>query len=250
MVRLGCCDVTDRGVTNRVVDDGGAGEPVNGGAGDNDEEIALPLVGVGPWPGGRPEWTRIAAADPRLDPQLLEFGDARNVVDRYRYWTVEAIVADLDERRHDFHVAIENLEHDMNIGSIVRTANACAARMVHIIGRRKWNRRGAMVTERYQHVMHHANVEDFLVWARTEDLPIIGIDIFEGSVPVETFVFPRACVLFFGQEGPGLSDDALAACSGVAAISQFGSTRSINVGAAAAIAMHAWIRQHVFEQTP
>ncbi len=248
MVRLGCCDVTDRGELNRGAR--GSGDVERCDSPDNDQEIPLPLVGVGPWPGGREEWTRLAAADPRFDPQLLEFGDTRNVVDRYRYWTVEAIVADLDDQRHDFHVAIENLEHDMNIGSIVRTANACAARMVHIIGRRKWNRRGAMVTERYQHVMHHANVEDFLVWARSADLPIIGIDTFEGSVPLETLVFPRSCVLFFGQEGPGLSDDALAACTAVAAISQFGSTRSINVGAAAAIAMHAWIRQHVFEQVP
>jgi tRNA G18 (ribose-2'-O)-methylase SpoU len=217
---------------------------------NNDLETLLPLVGVGPWPGGPAEWARARAADPRLDPDLLEFGDTRNVVDRYRYWTVAAIVADLDERRHDFHVAIENLEHDMNIGSIVRTANACAARMVHIIGRRKWNRRGAMVTERYQHVMHHANVDDFLQWARGANLPIIGIDICEGSVPLETFEFPRACVLFFGQEGPGLSAEALAACTAVVAISQFGSTRSINVGAAAAIAMHGWIRQHVFDQFP
>jgi tRNA G18 (ribose-2'-O)-methylase SpoU len=240
VVGLGCCDVTDR------VD----GDTPEDAAHDNDAEIALPLVGVGPWPGGPAEWARAAAADARLDPQLLESGDSRNVLDRYRYWTVDAIVADLDEHRHDFHVAIENLEHDMNIGSIVRTANACAARMVHIIGRRKWNRRGAMVTERYQHVMHHANVEDFLTWARAQDLPIIGIDIFEGSVPLETFVFPRSCVLFFGQEGPGLSEEALSACSAVASISQFGSTRSINVGAAAAIAMHAWIRQHVFQQTP
>jgi len=217
---------------------------------NNDLDTLLPLVGVGPWPGGPQEWARAVAADPRLDPDLLEFGDTRNVVDRYRYWTVEAIVADLDEHRHDFHVAIENLEHDMNIGSIVRTANACAARMVHIIGRRKWNRRGAMVTERYQHVMHHANVDEFLQWARNANLPIIGIDICDGSVPLETYEFPRSCVLFFGQEGPGLSEEALAACTAVAAISQFGSTRSINVGAAAAIAMHGWIRQHVYDQSP
>jgi hypothetical protein len=113
--------------------------------------------GVGPWPGGPAEWP----SDERLDPELLAHGDRRNVVDRYRYWRMEAIVADLDSRRHAFHVAIENWQHDMNIGSIVRSANAFLAETVHIIGRRRWNRRGAMVTDRYQHVLHHETVADF-----------------------------------------------------------------------------------------
>ena len=188
--------------------------------------------------------------DPRLDPELVEDGDTRNVIDRYRNWTVEAIVADLDERRHPFHVAIENFEHDMNIGSVVRSANAFLAAEVHIIGNRRWNRRGAMVTERYQHVRHHESIDDLVTWARDHGLPLVGIDNVEGSIPIETYRLPEACVLLFGQEGPGLSPAAQAACVDLLAITQFGSTRSINAGAAAAVAMHAWIRQHVFDQLP
>ncbi|EFQ82104.1 RNA methyltransferase, TrmH family [Aeromicrobium marinum DSM 15272] len=202
---------------------------------DSDHEI-----GVGPWTGPRPD-------DPRHDPELLTAGDRRNVVDRYRYWTVDAIVADLDDRRHGFHVAIENWQHDFNIGSIVRTANAFAAAEVHIIGRRRWNRRGAMVTERYQHVRHHATVEEFAHWAGAEDLPVLGIDNVDGSVPIESAVLPRSCVLVFGQEGPGLSPEARRLCRSTLSIAQYGSTRSINAGAAAAIAMHTWIRQHAGE---
>jgi tRNA G18 (ribose-2'-O)-methylase SpoU len=194
-------------------------------------------VGVGPWPGDRPN-------DPRLDPDLLRDGDRRNVVDAYRYWRTEAIVADLDARRHPFHVAIENWEHDLNIGSVVRTANAFNAAAVHIVGRRRWNRRGAMVTDRYLHVVHHTDAAELAGWARGERLPLLGVDNLPGSVPLETAVLPRACVLVFGQEGPGLSDAARAAVSQVLSIAQFGSTRSINAGAAAAIAMHAWIREH------
>ena len=185
-----------------------------------------------------------------FDPQLIAEGDTRNVVDRYRNWTVEAIVADLDARRHPFHVAIENFEHDMNIGSVVRSANAFLAAEVHIVGNRRWNRRGAMVTERYQHVRHHESIEALVAWCEEAGIPLIGIDNVEGSVPIETYDIPRECVLVFGQEGPGLSLQAQAACVDLLAITQFGSTRSINAGAAAAVAMHAWVRRHVFEQLP
>ena len=182
--------------------------------------------------------------DPRLDPDLLQDGDRRNVVDRYRYWRLDAIVADLDTRRHPFHVAIENLTHDMNIGSIVRTANAFLASEVHVVGRRRWNRRGAMVTDRYQHVRHQADSPELRTWADQAGLPIVGLDNIADSVPLETYDLPRECVLYFGQEGPGLSAGAQSVCDVTLSIAQFGSTRSINVGAAAAIAMHAWIRQH------
>ena len=194
-------------------------------------------VGVGPWPGEWPEGEQ-------YDPELLAEGDRRNVVDQYRYWTLDAIVADLDRRRHPLHVAIENWQHDFNIGSIVRTANAFAVAEVHIVGRRRWNRRGAMVTDRYQHVRHHSTVDDLASWADGEGLPVLGIDNVEGSVPIESATLPGACVLLFGQEGPGLSDEARAASVQTLSIAQFGSTRSINAGAAAAIAMHTWIRQH------
>jgi tRNA G18 (ribose-2'-O)-methylase SpoU len=202
-----------------------------------------PVVGVGPYPGPWP-------ADPRLDPDLLEAGDRRNVADPYRYWRLEAIVADLDGRRHPFHVAIENFAHDFNIGSVVRTANAFLAREVHIVGRRRWNRRGAMVTDKYQHVRHHADASELAAWASAEGLRLIGIDNLPGAVPLETFDLPRDCVLLFGQEGDGLTEQAREQCEAVLSISQFGSTRSINAGAAAAIAMHAWIRRHEFGQQP
>jgi tRNA G18 (ribose-2'-O)-methylase SpoU len=192
-------------------------------------------VGVGPWVG---QWP----TDTRYDPELLATGDRRNVVDRYRYWRVDAIVADLDTRRHDFHVAIENWRHDFNIGTVVRTANAFLAREVHIIGRRRWNRRGAMVTDRYQHIRHHDSVAEFAAWAAGADLPVIGIDNLPGARPLERTALPRRCVLLFGQEGPGLSGEARAACTTLYSIAQYGSTRSVNAGVASAIAMHAWIQ--------
>lgn len=194
--------------------------------------------GVGPWQGNWPDGSQ-------YDPELLKNGDTRNVIDRYRYWNMDAIVADLDSRRHPFHVAIENWQHDLNIGSIVRSANAFAAETVHIIGRRRWNKRGAMVTDRYQHVVHHPEVLDFVEWARAEKIPVIAIDNVSGSVPIETFSLPKRCVFLFGQEGPGLSKEAIASANNIVEISQFGSTRSINASAAAAIVMHTWITQHV-----
>ncbi|HEX2175138.1 MAG TPA: TrmH family RNA methyltransferase [Nocardioidaceae bacterium] len=196
-----------------------------------------PPVGVGPHPLPWPD-------DDRLDPDLLEHGDRRNVADRYRYWRLDAIVADLDARRHPFHVAIENWQHDFNIGSIVRTANAFLAAAVHIVGRRRWNRRGAMVTDRYQHIRHHHDLGTLAAWAAEAGLPLLGVDNLPGSQPLETTALPRECVLLFGQEGPGLSAEARTACDVTLSIAQFGSTRSINASAAAAIAMHSWVRQH------
>jgi tRNA G18 (ribose-2'-O)-methylase SpoU len=194
-------------------------------------------VGVGPWTGPLPD-------DPRYDPELLAEGDRRNVADRYRYWTVEAIVADLDRRRHPFHVAIENFGHDLNIGTVVRTANAFLAAEVHVVGRRRWNRRGAMVTDRYQHLRHHADVAGLLAFAAGEGLAVVAVDNAPGAQPLETAQLPERCVLLFGQEGPGLTDEARAGAAVTVSIAQFGSTRSINAGVAAGIAMHAWIRQH------
>lgn len=204
---------------------------------DEPAAAAGAAVGVGPhalpWPD-----------DARLDPELLAGGDRRNVIDRYRYWTVEAIVADLDTRRHGFHVAIENWEHDFNIGTVVRNANAFLAGAVHIIGPHRWDRRGAMSTHRYLHIRHHPNVAAFATWARDTGLPIVAIDNVVGSVPIEATALPEQCVLVFGQEGPGLSAEALAAADVVCAISQYGSTRSLNAGVASGIAMYAWATQH------
>lgn len=195
-------------------------------------------VGVGPHPEPWPD-------DPRLDPELLAAGDRRNVADRYRYWKVEAVRADLDRRRHPFHVAIENWRHDFNIGAVVRNANAFLAAAVHVVGKRRWNRRGAMMTEVYQHVLHHPTLEDLGVWAERRRLPVLGIDNLPGSEPLFEAEIPRACVLLFGQEGPGLSAAARELVSTVISIPQFGSTRSINAGAASAVAMVEWCRRWV-----
>jgi tRNA G18 (ribose-2'-O)-methylase SpoU len=141
-------------------------------------------------------------------------------------------------------VAIENFGHDHNIGTVVRTANAFAARAVHIVGRRRWNRRGAMVTDRYQHVVHHPDVAALLDFATGADLRVVAVDNTPGAVRLETATLPRSCVLLFGQEGPGLTEAARESAALVVSIAQFGSTRSINAGVAAGIVMHAWIRQH------
>ena len=194
-------------------------------------------IGVGPHPQPWPD-------DPRLDPELLRDGDRRNVVDGYRYWTVDAIVADLDTRRHPFAVAIENWRHDLNIGTVVRTANAFLAREVIVVGNRRWNRRGAMVTDRYQHISHVPSAADLGIYAEQAGYEIVAVDNLPGAVPLETFPLPANALLLFGQEGTGLSPAARDVASVVCSIAQFGSTRSINAGVAAGIAMHAWIRQH------
>jgi tRNA G18 (ribose-2'-O)-methylase SpoU len=216
------------------------------------------MIGIGPWVGDWP-------TDSRYDQELLRAGDRRNVEDRYRYWSMAAIRADLAARRDParaLHVAIENWEHDFNIGSIVRTANAFNAAGIHIIGRRHWNRRGAMVTDRYLDVYQYPDVETFLDWRNSvilrEDnevnavaesprqrntLPLIGIDNIPGAVAMENYRFPPSCVLVFGAEATGISEPMLAACDAIVQITQEGSTRSINAGAAAAIAMYAWRAQ-------
>ncbi|WP_425955845.1 TrmH family RNA methyltransferase [Xylanimonas sp. McL0601] len=228
-------DPGDRSGSSRHAADGETNRDVRAGVG----------VGVGPWGGERPSgW--------QFDPQLLELGDTRNVLDRYRYWSVEAIVADLDARRDPerfLHVAIENWAHDLNIGSVVRTANAYNVAGVHVVGRRRWNRRGAMVTDRYLHVHHHPDAAAVAEWAATAGpdggrLPLIGVDNVPGSVPLEGFALPPRCVLVLGQESSGLTPAMQAVCDVVVHITQHGSTRSLNAGAAGAIAMFAWALQH------
>jgi tRNA G18 (ribose-2'-O)-methylase SpoU len=193
--------------------------------------------GVGPWRGPIPD-------DPRYDAELLRDGDTRNVVDAYRYWTRDAIIADIDTRRHPLHVAIENFGNDANIGAVVRTANAFAVHTVHIVGRRRWNRRGAMVTDRYQRLCHHDTTEELLAAAAEAQLTVVAVDNVPGAVRLESTPLPRECLLIFGQEGPGITDDARAGAAFTVSIAQFGSTRSINAGVAAGITMHAWIARH------
>ena len=236
------------GCTQRRFGYRGAGHT---GAVTDEQGAQQQSVGVGPWEGAWPAGPEAG----RYDPELLAHGDRRNVADEYRYWRHEAIVADLDTRRHGLHIAVENWGHDFNIGSVIRTANAMNVAAFHIVGRRRWNRRGAMVTDRYQHELHHPDVAALQRWAANPDdgggpLPIIGIDNVPGAVTLETYELPARCVMVFGQEGPGLTPEAVEACDVVLEIAQFGSTRSMNAGAAAAIAMHAWVRRHVFGQRP
>ncbi|MET0453105.1 MAG: RNA methyltransferase [Mycobacterium sp.] len=197
--------------------------------------------GVGPWTA---EHGSAPPDDPRYDRDLLRDGDTRNVVDAYRYWTREAIIADIDRRRHPLHVAIENFGNDSNIGGVVRAANAFAVDTVHIVGRRRWNRRGAMVTDRYQRLRHHDSTAELLEFASAEGLEVIAVDNVPGSVRLEHTTLPRNCLMIFGQEGPGITDDARAGAVKTVSIAQFGSTRSINAAVAAGIAMHAWIAAH------
>ncbi len=199
-------------------------------------------VGVGPWEVESPGVPRPTGEE--YDPDLLDDGDRRNVVDAYRWWRTEAIIADIDTRRHALHIAIENFENDSNIGTVVRTANAFAVDTVHIVGRKRWNRRGAMVTDRYQPLEPPPDTGSVMAYAAAHDLTVVAVDNTPGSVPLETAELPERCLLLFGQEGPGVTAEAQAGASMTVSIAQFGSTRSINAGVAAGIAMHAWIRQH------
>ncbi|BBX27892.1 RNA methyltransferase [Mycolicibacterium alvei] len=192
---------------------------------------------MGPWEGPLPD-------DPRYDPALLHDGDTRNVVDAYRYWTREAIIADIDRRRHRLHIAIENFGNDANIGAVVRTANAFAVDTVHIVGKRRWNRRGAMVTDRYQRLCHHDTTAELLSFAADAGLTVVAVDNVPGAVRLEQTELPRDCLLIFGQEGPGITPEAQNGAAVTVSIAQFGSTRSINAGVAAGIVMHAWITRH------
>lgn len=206
------------------------------------EDPTAPKVGVGPHPEPWP-------VDDHLDPELLANGDTRNVIDRYRYWKMVAIIADLDARRQAWapaclHVAIQNWTHDFNIGSMVRTANAFSASGVHVVGRRRWNRRGAMVTDRYLHVYHQPDEAALVAFCKENDLTMIGVDNLPGSVALEQTELPARCMLVFGSEGPGLTEAMVANCEKLVAITQYGSTRSLNAGAAAAIALHTWSIAH------
>ena len=180
----------------------------------------------------------------RLDPDLVDNGDTRNVTDKYKTWTVAAIKDDLATKSSPLHVAIENYQHDYNIGTIVRSANAFNVAGVHIIGKRHWNRRGAMATEKYLELFHHPDVASFKIWAEANNLEIVGVDNIPGSVFLSDLPFPKAAVYVFGQEGPGLSVEMQGICRDIIAIKQFGSTRSINLGVAAGIILYEWTRQH------
>lgn len=204
------------------------------------EEPTFRKIGVGPW---KEEFPDIPPTDPRFDPDLLENGDERNVDDRYRYWSVEAIRKDLDRRGYlNMEIACENWTHDFNIGSMVRSANAFGARGVHIIGPHKWNRKGSLMTEVYERVYEEPSVAHLVTYAKANPLKphLIAVDNVEGSVPIDTFLFPPSCILIFGSEATGLSREALEVAETAVYIKQRGSVRSINAAAAAAIAMYSY----------
>lgn len=185
-------------------------------------------------------------SDNIFDPELIKHGDPRNVIDQYKTWSVAAIKTDLAQRAFPLHIAIENYQHDYNIGSIVRSANAFNVSAVHIIGKKHWNRRGAMATEKYLHVEHHQSTDDFLTWQQknTKKYALIGIDNVTSSTPLSRTSLPEQSILVFGQEGPGLSEQMQQACACLIAIEQFGSTRSVNVGVAAGIILYEYVRRH------
>lgn len=190
-------------------------------------------IGVGPHPLPWP-------TDTHYDPELLAHGDQRNVEDRFRYWRVEAIKDALRHHSLSLEIAIENWQHDYNIGTIVRSANAFNVRKVHIIGRRHWNRRGAMVTDRYLEIVHHPDISSFR--AATSGMHIVAVDNVQGAVDIAAVSFVPETVLVFGGEGPGVSDAMLKVSDDIVMIAQSGSTRSLNVGVAAGILMYEWRR--------
>ena len=171
--------------------------------------------------------------------------DTRNVVDEFKGLEHDTIVAELDRRGSGLEIAIENTERDFNMGTIVRSANAFGVRHVHVIGRRQWNKRGAMATDKYLHVHYYTSVSEFVMVMKERGREIIAVDNIAGSVPLGSAVLPKNAVLIFGQEGPGISSELSAVAEKIVAIEQFGSTRSINVGVAAGIVMYVWAQQHI-----
>lgn len=176
--------------------------------------------------------------------ELNEQNDTRNVIDAYRGQSVEAIVDNLDTSRSQLEIAVENIERDFNMGTIIRNANAFNVAKVHIIGRKQWNKRGAMKTDAYLHLYYHQTPADFFDAMKENNKEVIAVDIVKGAMPLGEVELPRNAVLVFGAEGPGLSEDLLQRASKIVHIEQFGSTRSVNVGVASGIAMYAWIQQH------
>lgn len=174
--------------------------------------------------------------------------DTRNVVDKYRGLTVDEIKSDLNKSRHNFHIAVENFQHDFNIGTIARNANAFNAAGIHIIGKKHWNRRGAMKTEAYMNVFHHKTVADFISWAKENGLILIAIDNQKGSKNLQDSELLKKSVLVFGNESDGLSKEIIKACEQMIAIEQFGSTRSVNVGVASGILMYEFVRRNYIEK--
>ena len=172
--------------------------------------------------------------------------DTRNLIDEFKGLSHEQVFDELSRKRTGLEIAIENVEHDFNIGSIVRTANSFNVSKVHIIGKKKYNRRGAMCTDKYLEIIHHATLEDFLKTQENRELVAI-----ENNTPraheLHEKAFKKETTLIFGSENNGITPELLEKAHDVRYIESFGSTRSVNVGAAAAIAMYEWTRQIILK---
>lgn len=172
--------------------------------------------------------------------------DTRNLIDEFKGMTNEQVFDMLSKKRNSLEVAIENVEHDFNIGTIVRNANSFNVSKVHIIGRKKYNRRGAMCTDKYIEIIHHTDIADFLASQEGRELVAIENNT-PRALPLHDKKFIPNTTLIFGSEGNGISAELMAVANDVRYIESFGSTRSVNVGVAAGIAMYEWARQVLFE---
>ncbi|OYX41704.1 hypothetical protein B7Y94_04605 [Candidatus Saccharibacteria bacterium 32-49-12] len=186
-----------------------------------------------PWP-----------SDNRLDDELLASGDNRNVADEFRYWKTSAIKQELQRRSFSLEIAIDNRTRDYNAGTIVRTANALGIKRVHIVGRRQWNRRGAMVTDAYMEVVYYDDIVSFVDYSRHKNKSLIAVDNVATSRKLNEVDLPLNSILLFGCEADGVSSELTEKANAVVEIEQFGSTRSINVGVAAGIVMYEWVRRN------
>lgn len=181
-------------------------------------------------------------------PDLKDFSassDPRNLIDEYKGLSNEQIFNTLETHRISLEIAIENVEHDFNIGSIVRTANSFNVSKVHIIGKKKYNRRGAMCTDKYLQIIHHPTIEDFLATQTGREIVAIENNLAD-SKPLHLKKFVQNTTLIFGAEGSGISKNLLSKAHDIRFIESFGSTRSVNVGVAAGIAMYEYVRQTIF----
>lgn len=175
---------------------------------------------------------------------MTNMPDTRNVTDEFKDMDHDDIVHQLDDRGVTLEIAIENTLRDFNMGTIVRTANAFGVRTIHVIGRKQWNKRGAMITDKYLQVLYYTSPSEFSSAMQQRGMAIKACENNVSSTSIYDADLPTNMVWVFGQEGPGISPELLAVCDEVIHIPQLGSTRSMNVGVAAGIAMFEWSRRH------
>lgn len=166
--------------------------------------------------------------------------ETRNVIDHYHYWKHDAIVADLDSRRHPFQVLCSNLYNDFNIATVIRNANAFLASKVILYGNKRYDRRGTVGTHRYTHFQHCPNEISLREYLAAQSFDrIVGIDNVDNATPISDYDWGNGNVLLvLGQEQVGIPDELVALCDDMIYIPQYGSVRSLNVGVASGIAMY------------